>query len=134
MDENKSTIRNVQFKETYKNFIINSLLSGQFSSFEKTTFAYYLLLQDRIDECASVFKSLTAEERKSHQIQTDYLACYLSMYQDYPNFTTAQTISEKYQNYPIATWNKMFKEIFDTLKEYREDIELQEDTSIKTTS
>ncbi len=62
------------------------------------------------------------------------MACYLSMYQDYPNFTTAQTISEKYQNYPIATWNKMFKEIFDTLKEYRDDIELQEDTSIKTTS
>ncbi len=66
LDENKSTIRNVQFKETYKNFVINSVLSGQFSSFEKTTFAYYLLLQDRIDECASVFKSLTAEERKSH--------------------------------------------------------------------
>lgn len=50
------------------------------------------------------------------------------MYQDYPNFTTAQTISEKYQNYPIATWNKMFKEIYDTLKEYREDIEIQEET------
>lgn len=55
-------------------------------------------------------------------MQTDYLACYLSMYQDYPNFTVAQTISEKYQNYPIVTWHKMFKEIFDTLKEYHSEV------------
>lgn len=59
MDENKSTIRNVQFKETYKNFVINSLLEGQSSSTEKTTLAYYLLLQDRIDECSTIFNSLT---------------------------------------------------------------------------
>lgn len=59
MDENKSTIRNVQFKETYKSFVINSLLEGQSSSTEKTTLAYYLLLQDRIDECSTIFNSLT---------------------------------------------------------------------------
>ncbi len=63
------------------------------SSAEKTAFAYYLLLQDKIDECSAVFKTLSESERKAHEIQTDYLACYLSMYQDYPNFTTAQSIS-----------------------------------------
>lgn len=59
MDENKSTIRNVQFKETYRNFVVSTLVYGQSSSIEKTALAYYLLLQDRIDECATVFKSLS---------------------------------------------------------------------------
>jgi hypothetical protein len=31
-DENKSTIRNVQFKETYNRFLVNILLEGLFSS------------------------------------------------------------------------------------------------------
>lgn len=48
MDESKSTIRNVQFKDTYNSFVVKSLFSGQSSSIEKTTLAYYLLLQDRI--------------------------------------------------------------------------------------
>jgi hypothetical protein len=48
------------------------------------------------------------------------------MYQDYPNFSVAQTVSEKYLGYPIMTWNKMFREVFDTLKEYQEDVGGQE--------
>lgn len=66
MDESKSTIRNVQFKDTYNSFVVKSLFSGQSSSIEKTTLAYYLLLQDRIEECSTVFKSLSEQEKKSH--------------------------------------------------------------------
>jgi hypothetical protein len=40
------------------------------------------------------------------------------MFKDYPNFTEAQRISEQYKDYPIVSWQKMFKEIYDTLKEY----------------
>lgn len=66
---------------------------------------------------ARQFSTVSLNNKKNPiKIQTDYLACYLSMYQDYPNFNSAQAISEKYQNYPVSTWNKMFKEIFDTLK------------------
>jgi hypothetical protein len=109
MDEQKSTIRNVQLKETFRNFLVSSLLEGCIGTGEKIVFAYYLILQDKIDECVEVFKMLGEEERKRHEVQTDYLACYLSMYPDYPNFTVAHTISEKYQNYPMFTWQKMFK-------------------------
>lgn len=28
--------------------------------------AYYLILQDKIDECAEVFKKISEEERKKH--------------------------------------------------------------------
>lgn len=54
------------------------------------------------------------------------------MYQDYPNFTVAQQISDKYKDYPIATWEKMFREISDTLRDYRQDVDLQEETLTKT--
>lgn len=44
------------------------------------------------------------------------------MYQDYPNFGVAQTVAQKYLDYPILAWKKMFKEVFDTLNEYHEDV------------
>jgi hypothetical protein len=49
MDEQKSTIRNVQFKETYRNFVVSSLLEGGMGAGEKVVMAYYLILQDKVD-------------------------------------------------------------------------------------
>lgn len=47
-NESKSTIRNVQLKETYSKFLYLSVLKNQFNSSLKLSFVYYLLLQDRI--------------------------------------------------------------------------------------
>lgn len=33
------------------------------------------------------------------------------MYTGYPNFATARDISSKYVNYPVTTWQKLFKEV-----------------------
>ena len=40
------------------------------------------------------------------------------MYKGYPTFTHARSIAAKYLDYPVKSWQKMFKEIVDTLKEY----------------
>jgi hypothetical protein len=40
------------------------------------------------------------------------------MYKGYPNFTKARKIVGKYRKYPVQSWQKLFKSIDDTLKEY----------------
>lgn len=40
------------------------------------------------------------------------------MYKGYPSFSKARKVAEKYVNYPVKSWQKMFKEIVDTLKDY----------------
>ena len=109
IDDSKSTIRNVQFKQTYQTFLFSALVEQCYNSSEKLAFAYYLLLQDRIEECTSVFKSLSKGEKAEHQLQTDYLECYLSICQDYPNFATAERLSAQYKDYPVKVWAQMFK-------------------------
>jgi hypothetical protein len=48
------------------------------------------------------------------------------MYKGYPTFAQARKIAEKYVNYPVKSWQKMFKEIADTLKEY-DSVEMVEE-------
>ena len=40
------------------------------------------------------------------------------MYKGYPSFSQARSIAAKYLDYPVKSWQKMFKEIVDTLREY----------------
>ena len=51
-------------------------------------------------------------------MQFDYIKCYIDMYKGYPTFTHARSIAAQYLDYPVKSWQKMFKEIVDTLKEY----------------
>ncbi len=38
------------------------------------------------------------------------------MYKGYPTFAKARKIAQKYVDYSVVTWQKMFKEIVNTLK------------------
>lgn len=118
MNGSKSKIRNVQFKETYYQFLFDQLCyqSEKGANFQLAA-AYYLLLQDRIDEAALLLKKTKGEE-KNHEIQYDYMACFIDMYQGYPSFNEARKLCEKYSAYPILNWREMFAEISNTLKEY----------------
>ena len=49
LNENKTTIRNVEFKQTYFKFLLDSFVDKNYESSFKLSLAYYLLLQDRID-------------------------------------------------------------------------------------
>ncbi len=59
LNENKTSIRNVEFKQTYFNYLFYSLIKNQQQSAFKLSFAYYLLLQDRIDEASKCFKMMS---------------------------------------------------------------------------
>lgn len=56
MNQEKSTILNREFKETYRNFLIAIFMAGGATSDKQLlTFSYYLLLQDRVQDAARIF-------------------------------------------------------------------------------
>lgn len=109
LNENKSTIRNEQFKKTYNCFLFASLFNEPTSSRARVAFIYYLLLQDRIDEAFNLLMHLDESLKDQHQLQFDYIECFIDMYKGYPSFAKSRTIAKKYVDYPVKAWQKLFK-------------------------
>lgn len=124
MKQTKSTILNREFKETYRHFLFDLMLNSNISNTRKNilALAYYLTLHDRIKDAEKIYEKLKKDPSNSEEgsIQTDYMSCYLDMYLGYPNFATARALAEKYKNYPIITWRKMFTEVFNLLQAHDE--------------
>lgn len=77
---------------------------------------YYLLLQDRIAEAKTIFKNLTPSARNLHKLQYDYIDCFLDMFDGASNnYQIARKLSAEYSEYPVLTWRKLFKEVYDLL-------------------
>jgi hypothetical protein len=51
-------------------------------------------------------------------LQYEYLKAYLSLYNEYPTFETARSLSQKYENYHLKHWKDLFAEISIQLKEF----------------
>jgi hypothetical protein len=117
-NENKSTIRNEQFKKTYFTFLFTSLFNEPTSPRARISFIYFLLLQDRIDEADALLAQLDEQSQNQHRLQFDYIQCFIDMYRGYPSFAKARKIVGCYLEYPVQSWQKAFKSIADTLKEY----------------
>ena len=119
LNENKSTIKNTQFKNNYYGLMFIALLNNDFSTPFKLAFVYYLLLQDRLDEAEVYYDNkITTTEKHQHKLQADYIECFLDMSKGFPNFTKARKIVEQYLKYPVASWRKLFKEVHETLQGY----------------
>jgi hypothetical protein len=70
--------------------------------------AYYLLLQDRMDEALTVF-SKVKRDKLATQMQYDYMQAYLAFSQGQPS--VACRLAAGYQDYPLDRWRKIFAEI-----------------------
>lgn len=82
------------------------------SSF-RLSLIYYLILQDRINEAKEINSKIKAEERKQYELQYDYIDCFLDIYNGATtNYQIARKISEKYRNYPVLAWRKLFTEVY----------------------
>ena len=95
-NETKSTIRNVQFKETYVKFLATSVVNCKDPSSFSVSFAYYLILQDRLREAQEVVQSILVHYPKKHEIQVDYMRCFLDISLNTHNFSDAREIIKKY--------------------------------------
>lgn len=73
---------------------------------DKLAVTSYLLLQDRVEEALAYFQQITpvtGDDVTKHvsplQLQYDYMACYLDLFNDVP--TKAPVIAAKYVDYPV---------------------------------
>ena len=75
---------------------------------------YYMLLQDRISEAIQHFERVSAD-KLSTQLQYDYCAAYLAMYQENPE--TADQIAKRYANHPVKRWRELFASVSAQVRE-----------------
>lgn len=88
---------------------------------------YYLILQDRIADAKLVHEKVGQKVKQKYQLQVDYIDCYLDMYSGgagSDSYNIARCLSEKYKNYPVLAWRKLFTEVYEALtKSEEEDVE-----------
>jgi hypothetical protein len=124
-----ATILNDKFKEQYDHFLRLLSEKPKHDVDDLLVLIVYLLAQDRITEAKDKFKELhalinspaTASREYFQQLQYDYLWAYLSLCVEVPadalgseldlDVVGIQAILDKYQDYPVERWNKMFKEM-----------------------
>ena len=122
-EKSQTNIANKQLNETYTKFIIDLLSMRELRIKERLQLAYYLILQDRMDEAFDVFKRIKKEDvekdkYKNYKIQYDYLNAYLDFCFGFPEFKIAKSICDKYKDFPLTHWREKFEEIEDQLLEY----------------
>jgi hypothetical protein len=119
VDESKSTIRVQEFKENYAKFLYSSVFSSKLEDPSVLlTHIYYLLLQDKITEARTIYSRVKSEKKAQLKIQFDYIDCYLDMYTGAANnYETARTISKEYENYPVISWRKLFRDVSSALSQ-----------------
>ncbi|MFZ2956601.1 MAG: hypothetical protein WA705_06900 [Candidatus Ozemobacteraceae bacterium] len=75
---------------------------------DRLAIAYYLLLQDRIDEGASFFAKVK-QAGVAGTIQYDYMKAWLAFCNEKPG--EAREIATKYQDHPVDKWRNVFRDV-----------------------
>lgn len=99
LSEKKQNILNKDFRDTYENFLAYCVEKPVLSSRDRIIFTAYLTLQDRIEEALTFIKTIDEADVRANNVmivQYDYLAAYLSIFEQYPTFTLARTITKNY--------------------------------------
>ena len=76
--------------------------------------AYYMLLQDRVEEGLRYFGRVDREKIASG-LQYDYLASYLGFYAD--DVRRSREVASRYREYPVDKWRKRFLDVLAQLEE-----------------
>jgi hypothetical protein len=100
--------------------ILNDRLYGQYHRFmnvlsykraldapDRLGVAYYLLLQDRVEEGISFFDSIRHEDLHE-ALQYDYLKLYVDFYRG--SVDDARAVVDRYANHPVPAWQKRFSD------------------------
>lgn len=59
---------------------------------------------------------MAPEHLKAHEIQFDYMKCFLDLSLNAPNFNIAREIVKKYDGYPVESWRKLFTDVKNTIE------------------
>ena len=101
-------ILNPKFLGQYQQFTRKIGYQSTIEPADKLPLAYYLLLQNRIEESIETFESLDRQLVPS-QLQYDYLAGYLALHRG--EYQQAFEIAQSYVNHPVPRWKNRFSEM-----------------------
>jgi hypothetical protein len=76
--------------------------------------AYYLFLQDRIEEALARFHQVDAKALPT-RLQHDYFQCYAGFYEG--SLAAARGIAARYSDYPVSRWRLLFADVTSQLDE-----------------
>ncbi len=110
----KHRILNDDLWNQYRQFLEVLQLTSAPSSEDHLTAAYYLLLQDRIDEGLSHYDQVDPDQ-VAERIQYDYLTCYTAFYRNEPD--RARAVAEPYADYGVIRWRNKFRNVLAQLDE-----------------
>lgn len=128
-----ATILNDKFKDQYDRFLKYLCQKPQYEVDDLLTLVVYLLAQDRIVEAKGKFETLSelmsaatqSQREYLQQLQYDYLQAYLSLCVEIRTDSSdvsldlpgIRKILDKYRDYPVERWNKMFKDMLQYVDE-----------------
>ena len=77
----------------------------QLDAMDNLSVAYFLFLQDRVEEALTRFKSIDATKLPT-KIQHDYFQCYAAFYEG--DLAAARGLAAKYADHPVPRWKLLF--------------------------
>ncbi|KAF9179501.1 hypothetical protein BGZ51_006867 [Haplosporangium sp. Z 767] len=136
-----ATILNDKFKDQYSRFLRLLSQKAQHDVDDLLVLTVYMLAQDRISEAKETFRQLSVQMNNPDQqssreflqrLQYDYLWAYLSLCVEVQIDTKAsdlaldlagvQAIVDKYRDYPVERWSKMFKDMQQYVDEIQQSL------------
>ncbi len=80
----------------------------QLDAMDNMSVAYFLFLQDRVEEALTRFKSIDATKLPT-KIQHDYFQCYAAFYEG--DLAAARGLAAKYADHPVPRWKLLFADV-----------------------
>lgn len=107
-------IMNKQLHEQYHKTLHQLSYERELKDDDLLSLAYYMLLQDRIDDAVAAFNRVNVDKITT-TMQYDYCAAYLDFFTDEPK--KAKSIAMKYVDHPVDRWRQTFASISAQLDE-----------------
>lgn len=80
----------------------------QMDAMDNLSVAYFLFLQDRVEEALARLKSVDASKLPT-KIQHDYFQCYAAFYEG--DLAAARGLTAKYADHPVPRWKLLFADV-----------------------
>ena len=107
-------ILNERFYQQYMRFLDVLRYKPALDDADRLAVAYYLLLQDRIEEGMAFFKRVEPA-RIPTRLQYDYAQAYVDFYAD--GHKQARPLAQGYKDFPVDRWKNVFTEVLNQLDE-----------------
>jgi len=107
-------ILNDRFSIQYEQLMTALCFRPSLTHEDRLAVAYYLLLQDRVEEGLEMFASVDRQQVAA-RMQYDYVAAYASFFGQDPE--AARQIAEPYRDYPVDRWRDRFRAVLAQLDE-----------------